>query len=210
MVTVAHGNVARVRELLAIRPALANASWDWGFGDWETALGAASHVGNRDIAEMLLSHGAYPTLFSATMLGQLDVVKAMIAGRPGVQRTLGPHSIPLLAHARAGGPQAKAVFDYLQEIGDAGGLAPADITPEELQKLTGVYTYGDGPSDEIVITLKGKQLNFTRKGATERMIHHVGAGAFRPAGAPAVRIRFGPAGTLTIEDGEVFINARRS
>src|SRR5689334_21155109 len=44
MVTVSHGNVARVRELLSGRPALANAGWDWGFGDWETPLGAASHV----------------------------------------------------------------------------------------------------------------------------------------------------------------------
>lgn len=31
----------------------------------------------------------------AVMLGQLDVVKAFVAARPGVQRTLGPHSIAL-------------------------------------------------------------------------------------------------------------------
>jgi hypothetical protein len=53
MVTVAHGNVGRVRELLSNRPALANAGWDWGFGDWETPLGAASHDGNREIALFL-------------------------------------------------------------------------------------------------------------------------------------------------------------
>ena len=57
--------------------------------------------GNRPIAELLLENGAEPTLFSAAMLGQLDVVKAMIAAQPGVQRTRGPHSISLLAHARA-------------------------------------------------------------------------------------------------------------
>ncbi len=45
MVGASHGNVARVKELLARRPALARVSWDWGYGDWETALGAASHVG---------------------------------------------------------------------------------------------------------------------------------------------------------------------
>jgi hypothetical protein len=28
---------------------LARAAWDWGFGDWETALGAASHMGSRPI-----------------------------------------------------------------------------------------------------------------------------------------------------------------
>ena len=78
MVGVAHGNVARVRELLASHPALAKAGWDWGFGDWETALSAASHVGNREIAQLLLDHGARPTLFSAAMLGQLDVVRAFV------------------------------------------------------------------------------------------------------------------------------------
>src|SRR5437762_8924337 len=113
MVTVAHGNLARVRELVGARPSLAKATWDWGFGDWETALGAASHVGNRAIAEYLIEHGARPSLFSATMLGHLDVVKAFIAAQPGVQRIPGPHSIGLLAHAKAGGAQAQPVLQYL-------------------------------------------------------------------------------------------------
>src|SRR3954451_11330466 len=51
MVSVSHGNIKRVRELVEARPALAKAAWDWGFNDWESALGAASHVGNREIAE---------------------------------------------------------------------------------------------------------------------------------------------------------------
>ena len=75
MVGVSHGNVARVRELLQQHPELAKAAWDWGFGDWETALGAASHVGSRAIAELLLERGAPPTHFSAAMLGQLEVLK---------------------------------------------------------------------------------------------------------------------------------------
>jgi len=53
-VVVAHFNLARVKELVGRHATLAKAAWDWGFGDWETALGAASHVGNRDIAELLL------------------------------------------------------------------------------------------------------------------------------------------------------------
>src|SRR5712664_3024462 len=72
MVLVAHGNVKRVHELVEARPSLAKAAWDWGFGDWESALGAASHVGNRDIAEYLIAHGARPSIFSETMLGHLD------------------------------------------------------------------------------------------------------------------------------------------
>ena len=107
-VVTSHGNVKRIRELVDAHPALARAAYDWGFGDWEDCLGAASHVGNREIAEYLISKGARPTIFSATMLGQLDAVKAFIAAQPGVQRIPGPHSIPLLAHARAGGPAAAA------------------------------------------------------------------------------------------------------
>ena len=50
IVRFAHFNLDKVKELVSARPALAKASWDWGFGDWESALGAASHVGRRDIA----------------------------------------------------------------------------------------------------------------------------------------------------------------
>lgn len=71
IVGVSHRDVIRVKELVSAMPALARASWDWGFGDWETALGAASHVGNKEIAAVLLAAGAHPTIFSAAMLGQL-------------------------------------------------------------------------------------------------------------------------------------------
>src|SRR5262245_17330419 len=113
-VIASHGNVKRIKELVDAHPALARAAYDWGFGDWEDCLGAASHVGSREIAEYLIAKGARPTIFSATMLGQLDAVKAFVAAQPGVQRIPGPHSIPLLAHARAGGPAAAAVLTYLE------------------------------------------------------------------------------------------------
>ena len=41
---------------LTLHPALARASWDWGYGDWETPIDAASHVGNRAIAEFLIAN----------------------------------------------------------------------------------------------------------------------------------------------------------
>ncbi len=37
----AHVDYDGVRQLVAPRPELAKATWDWGFGDWESALGAA-------------------------------------------------------------------------------------------------------------------------------------------------------------------------
>jgi len=113
-VAKAHGDLNRVKELLAQEPALINAAWDWGGGDWETGLGAAAHVGRRDIAENLLSNGARIDLFAAAMLGRLDIVRAILAAFPEMRQAAGPHGIPLLAHARAGGPEASAVVEFLE------------------------------------------------------------------------------------------------
>src|SRR5262249_28866467 len=109
MVIAAHARVPRVRELVGRWPTLARAAIDWGFGAWEDALGAASHTGNREIAELLVENGARPTIFSAAMLGQLDVVKAFVAASPGIETVHGPHSITLLRHAMAGGARAQGV-----------------------------------------------------------------------------------------------------
>ncbi len=79
----AHGDLERVKALLAEQPKLVNAAWDWGGGDWETGLGAASHVGRRDIAEYLLEQGARLDLFAATMLGKLEIVRATLEAFPG-------------------------------------------------------------------------------------------------------------------------------
>ncbi len=110
----AHGDLNRVRELLAQEPALINASWDWGGGDWETGLGAAAHMGRRDIAETLLANGARIDLFAAAMLGKVGLVKAILEAFPEMRQAKGPHGIPLLAHAEAGGPEAAAVVELLK------------------------------------------------------------------------------------------------
>jgi hypothetical protein len=103
-----------VRDLLGRHPALVNAAWDWGGGDWETALGAAAHVGRRDIADFLLAHGARLDIFAAAMLGHLDIVRATIEAIPAARNWSGPHGISLLKHAEAGGDAAAAVVDYLR------------------------------------------------------------------------------------------------
>jgi hypothetical protein len=213
MVTVAHGSAKRVRELVDAHPSLAKAAWDWGFGDWETALGAASHVGNREIAEYLVSKGARPSIFSAAMLGQTDVVKAFVAASPGVQRILGPHSIPLLAHAKAGGPAAAEVYRYLDSLGDAAGISFAPITEKEIARLSGIYVYGGGPDERIEVGLAMKTLCFTRHGSTARPLSQLGPDEFRPAGAEAVRIRFTDEGgemALRVYDPGLVLTARRA
>lgn len=78
VVGVSHFNLDRLSELVDKRPELAKASWDWGFGDRESAIGAASHVGRIDIVKYLLSKGARPTLFTFAMIGELNVVKSML------------------------------------------------------------------------------------------------------------------------------------
>jgi hypothetical protein len=101
-VIAGHANLDKVKEMLEQQPALINATWDWGGGDWETALGGASHMGNQPIAEYLLSKGARMDVFCATMLGKTEIVKAFLADDPKVVDLKGPHGISLLRHAKAG------------------------------------------------------------------------------------------------------------
>ena len=81
----AHGDLDVVRSLLAEEPALINAAWDWGGGDWETGLGAAAHMGRRQIALFLLEHGARLDLFAASMLGYFDIVSAVLSDFPDAE-----------------------------------------------------------------------------------------------------------------------------
>jgi hypothetical protein len=212
-VVTSHGNVKRIRELVDAHPALARAAYDWGFGDWEDCLGAASHVGNREIAEYLISKGARPTIFSAAMLGQLDAVKAFIAAQPGVQRISGPHSIPLLAHARAGGSAASAVYTYLEGLGDAGAPKLESISDEEKTALVGAYVFGRGAADRFEISLDRGSLMILRSGMPfARGLLHLGNRTFHPAGAAAVKVAFatvGGATTLTVTDGDIVVTATR-
>jgi hypothetical protein len=225
MVWVSHYDQKRVRELVDARPALARAAWDWGFGDWETALGAASHMGNRPIAEYLISKGARPSLFSATMLGHVDVVKAFIAAQPGVQRIRGPHSISLLAHARMGGASARPVYEFLQSLNDADQDDVAKpLSAEEVTLLSGTYVFGVSTTEQVEVDADMKsyvnskayshppQLNWTRKGGMTRPLFHLGDHTFYPAGAPSVRIRFteeANAVVMTVSDPELVLTARR-
>ncbi len=116
----AHGDLEAVRELLGEEPALVNAAWDWGGGDWETALGAASHMGRRQIALLLLEHGARLDLFAAAMLGYFDIISAVLSDFPEMHDAKGPHGIPLVEHARAGGDDARAVLELLEATEVAG------------------------------------------------------------------------------------------
>jgi len=115
-VQVAHTDLDATRQMLDAEPRLIRATWDWGGGDFETGLGGAAHMGRRDIAEFLIDRGAPLDLFAAAMLGEIGVVRSALEARPALARVPGPHRIPLVAHAKAGGPAASQVLDYVTSI----------------------------------------------------------------------------------------------
>lgn len=195
IVGVAHFNEQRVKELVKSCPELVNAWWDWGFGDWESPLGAASHVGLRGIAEFLLAHGARIDIFAASMLGFTNVVQAFVSAQPGIQRSLGPHGIPILAHAKAGGAQSADTVAYLESLGDAGdGLKVVPLTAENQQKYLGQFI-SKQPEFKLACRLNKAErlvvdIQAGESQSNGRLIHYVGEDEFIPAGVPSVRIRF--------------------
>ncbi len=115
-VSKSHADLDGIKELLALEPTLINSAWDRGGGDWETGLGAAAHMGRSDIANYLLENGARLDLFAATMLGKLEIVRATLEAYPDAVNIPGPHGIPLIAHAQAGGNEAREVYEYLRSL----------------------------------------------------------------------------------------------
>jgi ankyrin repeat protein len=117
-VGVCHGNLDAVKAALAEHPELleARSSLD------ESPLGAAAHVGNRQIAEYLLSQGAQPDICAAAMLGDLDALRGCLNDDPSAANTSGAHNIPALFHAVAGGsvPAVELLIEH--------GAPPASVT----------------------------------------------------------------------------------
>ena len=112
----AHMDLGRVAELLSQYPTVIHAVFDWGNGDWETALGAAAHSGRRDIVDFLLSRGARIDLYTAAFLGRTSLVRAILNETPGAIHQPGPHGITLLEHAKKGGhPETVAFISRLVE-----------------------------------------------------------------------------------------------
>lgn len=172
VVGASHFNFDRVKELVNRRPELARATWDWAFGDWETAIGAASHVGRRDIVAFLMENGARPDIFTYAMLGHYDVVKAMIASTPGVETIAGPHGISLLQHAKAGlrsnyglslskeqENESNELISYLENLGTADSKAvDLEMSAADKEKYLGDYRYGEGPNDGVTVQLNMRKM----------------------------------------------------
>jgi hypothetical protein len=114
-VVAGHKNLALVKEMLREHPNLIYCRYDWGNGDFEEAIEGAGHLGNKEIANYLISAGARVNLFVLAMLGKTDLVKPTLEAYPDLVFAKGPHGFTLLHHAKVG--EAKELYDYLEEKG---------------------------------------------------------------------------------------------
>ena len=116
-VIAGHGNFDQVKKMLGEMPTLLYATWDWGGGDFETALEGAGHVGNKEIANYLIGVGARTNLFVLTMLGKTSIVKNFLDTFPQYLNARGPHGFTFFHHAQKGGDDAKELLEYFQSKG---------------------------------------------------------------------------------------------
>jgi hypothetical protein len=114
-VGASHGKFDRTKEMLENDHLLLHASHDLGGGDFESGIEAAGHVGNKEIANYLLSKGARYNIFLASMYDHIEVVKQVLTFNPGLINAKGPHGFTMLHHARKG--EAKRVEEYLLSLG---------------------------------------------------------------------------------------------
>ncbi len=212
IVGASHANLDRVRELLGEDAGLAKAVWDWGFGDWETALGAASHTGRTDIMDVLIAHGARPDIFSLATLDAVDALRAVLSAFPSMRTLEGPHSISLFRHARAG--DAARVMEYLE----AEGLNPPNpFTTDQAEAAPCIGTYsaaiGEGRRFTVAWVERLACLSLTPGEAAARNLMPVGEHRYSPAGARHVTITFdvreGRAGQLHITGFGEPVSAKR-
>jgi hypothetical protein len=149
----AHTNLEKTKQLLDKEPRLLRATWEWAPGDFESAIGAASHSGAVEIVEFLLDRGASYSVFVAAVLGHLDSVTATIEHNPALINCRGPHGIPLLSHAIAGGDRAENVAEYLRKMG-----AEAEEKWEDLVVDKALADFAVG---EYLITRNERAMNFS-------------------------------------------------
>lgn len=223
VVGVSHFNLDRLKELVNGRPELARATWDWGFGDWETAIGAASHVGRRDIAEFLMENGARPDIFTFAMLGSYQAVRSVIEARPGVQTIYGPHGISLLRHAYTGSRNEglsetqktnfQKLIDYLEQLGDADPhQEQLAMGPQEKEKYLGDYKYGEGDHEGFSIRLNMRDLlSLGKIGKFGGSLLRQSNGEFEYNGITSVKISFqieaGKVISLTVTEPDLVLKA---
>ncbi|WP_422361052.1 hypothetical protein [Reichenbachiella sp.] len=114
-VFAAHKDFDETKRIVESKPLILNCANQPQKGDFETALGGASHMGRRDIADLLVSKGARLDIFNQAFLGYDKMVMQLIGDYPQLLNTPGPHGFTLLHHAKVGERQDLA--NWLRDRG---------------------------------------------------------------------------------------------
>ena len=220
-----HFNFDHVKELVNHRQELARANWDWSFGDWESALGAASHVGRRDIAEFLINNGARPNIFTFAMFGNFEIVKSMLAAMPTLINNDGPHGISLLSHVKAGlrskeltetqKTNSNKLIAHLEELNEQIEKPEyIKMTEAEQEKYLGDYKYGEGEKDGFSVKRNmRKMLSLGKLGKFGGGLNQKAPNVFLYNGVASVEISFEVIGdkvvSLTVTEPDLVLKAGR-
>ena len=97
-VMAAHHDLNKVTQLLQNNPGLIEARASWN----ETPLGAAAHVGNKDIMTYLIEQGARPDICAWAALGNLEAVMKTVRQHHECVRARGAHNLSVVFHAIMG------------------------------------------------------------------------------------------------------------
>lgn len=114
-VFAAHKSLEKTKKILESYPLLLNCTSQFKKGDFETAVGGASHMGRRDIAEFLVEQGARLDIFNYAFLGFDGFIKKLVTDFPQYLKAPGPHGFTLLHHAEVGG--RKELASWLKSKG---------------------------------------------------------------------------------------------
>lgn len=114
-VGAAHSSFEETKKIIEAKPLILNCASQLAKGDFETAMGGASHMGRRDIADLLVAQGARLDIFNFTFLGFTAFVKNLLQTYPQLLNSYGPHGFTLLHHAKVG--EHTAFANWLQEQG---------------------------------------------------------------------------------------------
>jgi hypothetical protein len=188
-----HARPDDVHAMLGEDPALARSAWDWGFGDWEAAIGACSHTGRTDIIEILLAHGARPDVFTMATLDEVDAVRAFVRRVPNAASIDGPHGISLYRHAQAG--EATRVMEFLAAEGLDDERNRFQTDPAA-RRFTDLYAWGPGDAERLEIRWIERLscLSLACAGELGRNLAPATADAgvdlFRPGGSSSATVAF--------------------
>ncbi len=150
-VQAGHRNLDTVKSMLNEEPSLLNARWDWGGGDWESAIEGASHMGRQDIVRYLLERGARASSLNYAVLGAFDVVAAQLSIAPETSRSRGPHGITLLFHVAIGG-STKLASLVVSALGD-------EAAQQCNEALHGAVRFGSAEMVEWLVENGASDLN---------------------------------------------------